>query len=133
MLDKDNHFGEHLTIDGYNGNYELLSNRELLLEVLSELPKILGMHQISEPQALEVPGNNLKDPGGVSGFVMIAESHISVHTFPKRGFVSIDVYTCQNGLDVEAIKNYFTRQFELQELEVNFILRGKKYPGSNIY
>lgn len=126
------HFGEHLTIDGYNGDPAQLANKDLVLKILDELPDLLGMHKIINPHAIEFPGNNIKDPGGVSGFVMIAESHISVHTFPKRGFVSIDVYTCQNGLDQEKIIDYFTSKFSLGECETNFIIRGKKYPHNNI-
>lgn len=126
------HFGEHLTIDGYGGNPELLNSQTLVQEVLTDLPKVLGMHTLSAPQVVEAPDNGLKDPGGWSGFVIIAESHISVHTFPRRGFVSIDVYTCQNGLDQDMIKQYFKDKFALQELEVNFIIRGSKYPAENI-
>jgi S-adenosylmethionine decarboxylase len=74
-----------------------------------------------------------KDPGGVSGFVMIAESHISIHTFPLRGFISADVYTCQNSLDIERICQYFAEAFELQDLEINVVKRGTRYPQHNIY
>ena len=74
-----------------------------------------------------------KDPGGVSGFVMIAESHISIHTFPLRGFISADVYTCQNSLEVERICQYFADAFGLQDLEINVVKRGTRYPQRNIY
>ena len=82
---------------------------------------------------VEAPDNNLKDPGGFSGFVIIAESHISLHTFPKRGFISADVYTCQNGLDREKIEKYLIEKFSLKQTEVNFVIRGTKYPETNIY
>jgi len=125
-------FGEHLTIDGYGGNPEKLNNREIVLKLLSDLPEKTGMHKIIEPVMTEFPGNDLKDPGGFSGFVMIAESHISVHTFPQRQFVSMDVYTCKNGMDKDFICQYIKDLFELEDLEVNFIKRGTKYPVDNI-
>lgn len=127
-----NHFGEHLTIDGYGGNKELLNDKNIVYSCLVDLLDELGMKKLTEPVVVEAPDNGIKDPGGWSGFVIIAESHISVHTFPKRGFISADVYTCRNGLDVEAVKSYFTRVFELKELETNFIKRGMKYPAENI-
>ncbi|MES2213893.1 MAG: adenosylmethionine decarboxylase [Patescibacteria group bacterium] len=127
------HFGEHLTIDGYGGDQELLNNKEIVERALSELPTLLGMHTICEAVVVSAPANNLKDPGGWSGFVMIAESHISIHTFPARGFVSIDVYTCQNGLGIEKIKGYFNTAFSLRDQEINFIKRGTRYPEHNIY
>lgn len=128
-----NHFGEHITIDGYGGNEELLNKKEVVLDSLNNLPSLLAMHKLSEPEVYFAPGNDSKDPGGWSGFVVIEESHISIHTFPKRGFVSIDVYTCQNGLDKNYIENYFKEKFELKDLETNFIIRGTRYPENNIY
>ncbi len=127
------HFGEHLTIDGYGGDKDLLNNEGVVLKALNELPDILGMHTLIQPQVVFAPSNDVKDPGGWSGFVIIAESHISIHTFPLRGFVSIDAYTCQNGLDTQKIENYFKEIFLLKELETNFIIRGTKYPSENIY
>lgn len=123
------HFGEHLTIDGYQGDQDKLDNKDLVLLALNQLPTLIGMQKLSEPQVFYAKGNDKKDPGGWSGFVVIMESHISIHTFPKKNFVSIDIYTCRNGLDKEFILQYFKDIFSLQELEVNFIVRGKKYGG----
>ena len=126
------HFGEHITIDGYGGSYELLNDRENVVSCFTELLDILQMHPLCEPVILEAPDNQIKDPGGWSGYVVIAESHISIHTFPKRRFVSIDVYTCRNGMDEKVICNYFKNKFSLEELETNFIKRGLKYPEHNV-
>lgn len=121
------HFGEHLTIDGYHGSYDKLNDQALVLECLNDLPEKLGMHKLSEPMVYFAKGNDKKDPGGWSGFVVIEESHISIHTFPAKGFVSADVYTCQNGLDTAFILDYFKHQFALTEIEDNFIKRGLNY------
>ena len=126
-------FGEHLMIDGYQGDKEKLNEKALVLRCLDELPGLLGVKKLAEPEVYFAPDNQKKDPGGWSGFVIIAESHISVHTFPARGFVSIDVYTCKNGLDVKFITDYFTKIFSLKETEINFVKRGTKYPVNNIY
>lgn len=127
------HFGEHITIDGYNGSREKLNDESLVCESLKELPQKLGMHILAGPEVYFAKGNDKKDPGGWSGFVVIEESHISMHTFPKRGFISADVYTCQNGLNVDLIKDFFTRTFELKDIETNFIKRGTRFPQNNIY
>jgi len=121
------HFGEHLTIDGYNGSYEKLNDNELVLNCLNELPEKLDMNKLAKPVVYLAKENNKKDPGGWSGFVVIAESHISIHTFPTNGFLSADVYTCKNGMDTEFILNYFKENFDLKEIEHNFIKRGTKY------
>ncbi len=120
-------------IDGYGGDEGLLNNKDLVLSCLSELPEKLGMKALSKPEVYEAGDNGIKDPGGWSGFVVIMESHISIHTFPKRGFVSIDVYSCRNGLDVELITKYFEEVFNLQDLEINFVKRGTRYPDHNLW
>ena len=125
-------FGEHLTIDGYRGNPDKLNDKALILKCLNELPDFVEMKKIASPQVYAVSDNYLKDPGGWSGFVVVAESHVSIHTFPRRRFVSIDVYTCKNGLDRDFIVDYFTRAFELQSVEVNLLKRGTQYPAENI-
>ena len=127
------HFGEHLMIDGYGGDKERLNDKSLVMQSLSELPRKLGMRILGKPQVYLAQGNGIKDPGGWSGFVMIMESHISAHTFPDRGFVSIDIYTCKNGLDTELVSKYFSDIFKLKDIEVNFIKRGTRYPSENIY
>ena len=127
------HFGEHFMLDGYQGSYELLNNEALVLQTLNELPAMLNMHQLAPPVVYFAKGNDERDPGGWSGVVVIEESHISIHTFPAKGFVSIDAYTCKNGLDTEKIKEYYISTFELKDIETNLVTRGTRYPVENIY
>lgn len=126
-------FGVHYMLDGYGASPELLKDKELLLNILQTVPSEMGMHAINEPVVVEVGEKNRKDPGGCSGFVMIAESHISFHTFPNRGFVTIDVYTCQNDLDTNKLTEKFTKLFELKDVDEFVKPRGTKYPTENIY
>lgn len=126
-------FGEHLTIDGYGGDFEKLNNKKNVKKCLNELPELLDMHILARPKIYFAKGNGEKDPGGWTGVVVIEESHISIHTFPGRCFVSIDVYTCRNGMDTKFIENYFIEKFDLKELEVNFIKRGTKYPAHDLF
>lgn len=127
------HFGEHVTIDGYGGDKELLNDKALIAEFLDELLGSLEMHALSAPYIISAPDNGIKDPGGWSAFVVIAESHIAIHTFPRREFVSADVYTCRNGLDHKQIEGLFIDKFKLKDVETNFIVRGTKYPVDNIH
>lgn len=126
------HFGEHITIDGYGGNPELLNSEETLRSSLRELCEILEMHALTEPQVVLAADNQIKDPGGWSGFLIIAESHIAIHTFPKRRFISADVYTCRNGMDQALVTEFFKKKYELEEVETHFIKRGEKYPDHNL-
>ena len=119
-------------IDGYGGNKDKLNDKSLVLRCLTELPQQLGMRPLSQPEVFLAEDNGIKDPGGWSGYVIIVESHISIHTFPGRGFVSIDLYTCRNGLDAQFVSEYFSQVFELKDLETNFVKRGTRYPKANI-
>jgi S-adenosylmethionine decarboxylase len=132
-VDELPHFGVHLTLDGYGGARARLADHATVEGCLSELPELLGMHKLAAPTVLEVNHLSDKDPGGLSGYVLIAESHIAIHTFPLRGFVSADVYTCQNSLDTDRIRAYFEERFGLQDVEINLIRRGTRYPKFNIY
>ena len=126
------HFGEHITIDGYGGSPKLLDSEKVVHSALTELCDAIRMHPLAKPQIVSAPDNHIKDPGGWSGFVVIAESHISIHTFPKRRFLSADVYTCQNGIDMDFVVDFFKKKFRLKEVETNFIKRGLKYPARNL-
>ena len=124
-------FGLHLTLDGYDCDTKLLNSMEHVFRVLDDLPDYMGMKKLITPYVVEAPANDKKDPGGYSGFVMIQESHISVHTFPKRRFISIDVYSCKN-FNTSKTQKYLTKAFNIGKCETNTIVRGTRYPMRNV-
>jgi S-adenosylmethionine decarboxylase len=125
-------FGVHLTLDGYGGDPEKLNDSELVKRSLDELPDKLGMEKMTKPVVKYAEPRNIKDSGGYSGFVMIVESHISIHTFPKKRFVSIDAYTCKSDMDKEAVVKYFSDMFDLKDTEVQFFKRGLNFPKQDL-
>lgn len=60
---------------------------------------------------------------GVSGFVMIAESHISIHTFPDQDYVFIDIFSCKP-FDVDAAVKFFADLFGIKEVTTHIVERG---------
>lgn len=125
-------FGVHVMIDGYSASGPFMTDATALRRLLDELPTEMGMHPICTPVVVSVGPNCLKDPGGLSGFVMIAESHISFHTFPGRGFVTIDLYTCQTDLDRPATIRRLKEAFRLVDADVYVQERGVRYPARDI-
>lgn len=90
-------FGPHLTLDLYLCNKKRLLDLDFIYKILDELPDLIGMHKISPPQVMIQHANpDTFDKGGISGFVLIAESHISVHTFVAQEYVSIDIFSCKD-------------------------------------
>ncbi len=130
---KTEQFGVHLMVDGYSAPREVLKDKALLERMLKEIPLQMGMHAITDPVVVEVGPKNRKDPGGLSGFILIAESHISFHTFPNRGFVTIDVYTCQCGLDTNKLITLFADAFQFSRHDYYIQERGIQYPSENIH
>ena len=125
-------FGVHLMIDGYAAKGAPMTDAQALRRLLEVLTAEMGMHPICAPVVVEVGPNCKKDPGGLSGFVMIAESHISFHTFPGRGFVTIDLYTCQLGLDRQGTIDRLLRAFGIMDAEVHVQERGLRYPAEDL-
>ena len=84
----------HLVIDGYGCDPGQLADMEHVRRFLDAYPDAIGMTKISVPSVQTYRGPVPED-WGVSGFVIIAESHISVHTFPDRAYVNVDVFSCK--------------------------------------
>lgn len=115
----------HLVIDGYDGDVDKMWDRELVRDFLTNYPDNLGMTRITEPQVLEYNGPKVED-GGVSGFVIIAESHISIHTFPYRNYVNIDIFSCKSFDDDRALREV-RALFAFQEIKHWLLDRGLEW------
>jgi len=88
-------YGKHLLADFTNGQYAQLADFQGIYQLLETLPAEIGMRLLTTPHVVPAdPGN--PDEWGISGFIMIYESHISCHTWPEKGFVSMDVYSCRD-------------------------------------
>ncbi len=115
----------HLIIDGYGGDPEKLQDLDLIQGFLDEYPSKIGMTKIVPPQVYTYQGKVPED-WGVSGFVIIAESHISIHTFPDRGYVNIDIFSCKE-FDAEASLEDVKATFSLPEVKTWKLDRGLEY------
>lgn len=124
-------FGLHLIIDAYNCDPKILNDKKLVYNILDNLPKKIGMRKLMKPYVLFAESNEKRDPGGWSGFVMIQESHISLHTFIKRRFITADVYSCKE-FDPKVVIKYFKKAFKTKDMDCSVEVRGKRYPKKNI-
>ena len=115
----------HLVIDGHGGDAAKLRDADLIQRFLDEYPDMIGMTKIIPPQVYTYHGQTPED-WGVSGFVVIAESHISIHTFPDRGYVNIDIFSCKD-FDISASLEDVKSIFSLPEVNVWTLERGLEY------
>lgn len=63
-------------------------------------------------------------PQGVSGVVVISESHLAVHTWPEHGYAAVDVFTCGDSVNPWDACNYIVEQFRAQNFSASETLRG---------
>ena len=111
----------HVIIDGYGGDPYKLADENAVRVILDEVPGMMGMTKITQPAVLRYSGTKPED-WGVSGYVMIAESHIAMHTFPERRLVWADVFSCKD-FDPEPVLAELRRRFGLERMDVQSIAR----------
>ena len=118
----------HLVIDGYGGDVEKMWDQQLVRDFLDHFPSKLAMTPITEPQVLKYTGDIAED-AGVSGFVIIAESHISIHTFPYREYVNIDIFSCKSFDDQRALAEA-KQLFDLTDVKTWILDRGLEWANA---
>lgn len=89
-LGRPRYLGRHLLVELYGCNSKLLNDLEYVRSVLQEAVESSGSKNIGECFR-SFPGT-----GGVTGIIIIAESHFSVHTWPEHGYAAVDIFTCGN-------------------------------------
>ena len=115
----------HLVVDGYGAEPDKLTDEDLLLRFLDEYPAVIGMTKMAPPQVYTYRGR-VPDDWGLSGFVLIAESHISVHTFPSRAYINIDIFSCKE-FDPAASLRDVEETFSLPQVRVWTMERGVEH------
>ena len=117
-------FGPHLMVDGYEANPDRLRDAELIRRVLNELPEEMEMTKVLPPFVYSYgPGGE----DGVTGAVIIAESHIAIHAFPKERVLSVDICACKAFAGAKALRR-LAEVFEIRRYETYMINRGKEFP-----
>jgi len=119
--------GPHLMLDCYGCNENKLKDLDFVLKFLNELPDMIKMHKIADPYAIYYPGKpDSFDKGGISAIVIIAESHISIHTFPANNYMSVDIFSCKI-FDIEKAIEYITKAFGAKKFEKKILNRGLEF------
>jgi len=118
--------GTHLILDGYTSNTLILQDLDRVRAFLNEYPDRMHMTKIMPPYVFRYQGDSSQD-SGLSGIVIIAESHISIHTFPTKGYVSVDVFSCKP-FDIDEATQYLVEYFHLSNFHRQVLDRGVEYP-----
>lgn len=119
--------GTHLIVDCSGISYEKCVNDKFLLETLMEATKATGANIINTSRYRF----GYDSPAGCSVFIMLDESHISIHTYADEGKMALDIFTCGTNIDCKRILTLIARTLNIQKMKTTTIERfldGKKMP-----
>jgi S-adenosylmethionine decarboxylase len=109
--------GKHILIEYMGCDYNILNNVVKIEKILSEAAvsakmNIIGvlMHQFPVE--------------GVSGVVLISESHLSIHTWPSEGYAAVDCYTCGTEGDPFEAHKWITEAIKATNFKLQLVTRG---------
>lgn len=118
-------YGPHLMLDLSECSHAVLDNLDSCFSLLRDLPSMIGMTRITQPYVFRYAADNPEDDG-ITGVTIIAESHISLHTYPHKGYAFLDLFSCKP-FDVEKAKDYIVQFFQCQAPKFHLQERGADF------
>lgn len=119
-------FGPHLMMDCRECDYDKISDLQYVFQVLNDLPDAIGMTKIIQPYVFPYSGLIPEDKG-ITGMVVIAESHITFHSFTEKDYFFFDIFSCKH-FDVEVVVDYIVKAFGVKNYEKHVASRGQYFP-----
>lgn len=117
--------GRHVLAEFYNCDENILNDHKLIENYMVQAAK--------EANATIVTSNfHMFNPWGVSGVVVIQESHLTIHTWPEYGYAAIDLFTCGDEVNPWLAFDYLKNMLKAEITETKEYPRGinsriKKY------
>ena len=109
--------GKHLIVELYGCSFERTNDPVQVEEILIEAVKLSNATIVK-------PVFHHFSPHGVSGVVVIAESHFTIHTWPEYGYCALDIFTCGDQIDSEGSLRFLKEAFHAHNLSVMEVQRG---------
>jgi len=110
-------FGRHVAIDTWGVQFDLLNDAEFLKKEMIEAAEACGATVLSV-QAKQF------SPQGATVLVLLSESHLSIHTYPERGFAALDCYTCGETVDPQIAIDYMVSVLKPEKVYAKKLVRG---------
>ena len=112
-----NALGRHILAEYYGCDLHILNDLELLQNHMREA--------VIESGATIIDSTFHKfNPHGVSGVIVIAESHMALHTWPEYGYAAIDFFTCGDKVDPSKAFDYMNKKMKPQKHSSKELMRG---------
>jgi S-adenosylmethionine decarboxylase len=111
---------KHCVAELYRADTEKLNDADFINKALTSAA------ELANATVLSVYTHSFT-PQGVTGFALLAESHISIHTWPEHGFAAIDAFTCGSKTDPEVACTYLASCFDSRGHSISFIDRNNPF------
>lgn len=112
-----NTLGRHILAEMYGCSEEILNN-------VHEIEKIMVESALEAGAEVREVAFHKFSPQGVSGVVVISESHLTIHTWPELGYAAVDVFTCGDRINPWDACNYLTDRFNAKDMTATEVKRG---------
>ncbi len=109
--------GRHILVEFYHCSQDVLNNVQQVREMMLEATHRSGATMVTE-------NFHHFSPYGVSGVVVIAESHLTIHTWPEYSYAAVDLFTCGETVDPWVAFDILKKGLECQETQYNELRRG---------
>jgi S-adenosylmethionine decarboxylase proenzyme len=113
-----NALGVHILAEYYGCNSEILNDREKIETYLNQAAVEAGATIVSS-------AFHTFNPHGISGVVVIAESHLSIHTWPEYGYAAVDIFTCGETVDPWKAFEYLKENLKSEHFSTIEMKRGQ--------
>ncbi len=117
--------GRHVLAEVYGCGFHILND-------LDKVRKILVDAAIAAGAEVRETAFHRFSPQGVSGVVVISESHLAIHTWPELGYAALDVFTCGEGVDPWVAMNIIVKDFGARTVTASETKRGVMFDGSQV-
>lgn len=110
-------FGRHVAVDTWGADFAKLNDANFLKEMMVKAADKCGATVLSvQAQQFE--------PQGATVLVLLSESHISIHTYPEKGFAALDCYTCGETVDPQVAMDYMIEVLAPDQVFPKMLKRG---------
>jgi len=115
--------GYHLMLELFGCDQEKINSRKFLHNLVKAAVKETGLTNL---------GSRFHQfqPYGVTGFTLLAQSHISFHTWPEFGYLVLDIFTCGDQNQAERLADHFLEELQPDRISRQVVRKGYKYPRS---
>lgn len=114
--------GTHILVDFYGCCQTELNDIDKIRKAMLEAARLAKASVVEE-------SFHMFSPYGVSGAVIIQESHFTIHTWPEYCYAAIDLFTCGDNLDLKRAMLFLKDRFACSRMEYTNVLRGRIQDG----